>query len=56
MMQADALVEMASVLDIAGRRDAARQAINEAIALYTSKGDVAQAARCAAWAGERVGA
>ncbi len=48
-LQADALSELASVLRIAGRESEAQQTIGEALALYTSKGNVASAARANAW-------
>lgn len=48
VMQADALAELASVLRIAGKHEQARLAIDEAIALYASKGDRVSAARCGA--------
>jgi tetratricopeptide (TPR) repeat protein len=51
-MQADALTELASVLQLAGKTHEARQAIDEAIALYAAKGNVVSAARFAAWARE----
>ncbi|MFN7980190.1 MAG: adenylate/guanylate cyclase domain-containing protein [Vicinamibacterales bacterium] len=52
MMLADALAELAEVLRIAGRPDEARQAMDEAMLAYGSKGDVVSAARCTAWAAE----
>ena len=50
--QADTLCELATVLRLAGRAHEAREAIAEAIALYSAKGDVVSAARSAAWAEE----
>ena len=44
-LQADTLSELAAVLSLAGRIDEAREVINEAIALYTAKGDVVSAGR-----------
>ncbi|HET9977049.1 MAG TPA: adenylate/guanylate cyclase domain-containing protein [Burkholderiaceae bacterium] len=44
--QADALLELASVLRIAGRHDDARAAALQARALYVVKGDDVSAARC----------
>ena len=52
VLQADALAELAWVLRLAGKTDEARHVIDEAIALYTSKGNVVSAARARAWAGE----
>jgi tetratricopeptide (TPR) repeat protein len=52
-LQADALAELAIVLKLGGKADAAKQALDEAIALYTAKGNTVSAARCAAWAAER---
>ncbi len=51
-LQADALSELASVLRIAGKAGEARHLIDEAITLYTAKGDVVSATRSMAWAGE----
>jgi hypothetical protein len=51
-LQADALAELALVLRIAGRADEARQVIDEAIALYSTKGNLVAVARCRAWASE----
>jgi len=51
-MQADALVELASVLQLAGKTHEAEQAIDEAVALYTAKGNVVSASRFEAWARE----
>jgi ATP/maltotriose-dependent transcriptional regulator MalT len=51
-LQADALTELASVLRIAGKADQASHVIREAIALYSSKGDVVSAARWRSWTGE----
>ncbi len=48
--QADTLAELAAVLQLAGKVEDARRAIGEAIALYSSKGDVVSTARCKAWA------
>ena len=44
--QAVALRELAEVLHLAGKADEARQAIAEALALYTAKGDRVMADRC----------
>jgi hypothetical protein len=49
-LQADALAELASVLSLVGKTGEARQVIDEAIALYRSKGNLVAAARAAAWA------
>ena len=49
-LQADALVELACVLSLNGQAARARHVIDEAIALYRSKGNVASAARWIAWA------
>jgi tetratricopeptide (TPR) repeat protein len=54
-LKADALFELASVLGIAGRTAEAKQAVEEAIALYAEKGNVANVARCSAWR-DRLGA
>jgi len=51
-MQADALAELASVLQIAGKTREARQAIDEAVSLYAAKGNVVSASRSEAWARE----
>jgi tetratricopeptide (TPR) repeat protein len=51
-LQADALSELASVMAILGRPGEARQVIDEAIGLYTTKGNVVFAARASAWAGQ----
>lgn len=48
-LKADALFELASVLGIAGKAAEARQAVEEAIALYAEKGNVANVARCSVW-------
>jgi len=50
LMQADALAELAEVLNIAGRSVEARAAIEEAIALYCSKGNLVSEAQCRRWA------
>jgi tetratricopeptide (TPR) repeat protein len=50
-LQADALSELATVMALLGRTAEARQAIDEAIALYTSKGNEVSSARALAWAG-----
>ena len=52
ILQADVLSEPASVLRLIGKTDEARHIIDEAIALYTAKGDVVSAARSRAWVGE----
>jgi class 3 adenylate cyclase/tetratricopeptide (TPR) repeat protein len=49
MMQADALAELAEVLKIAGRTVEARAAVEEAIALYSSKGSVVSEAQSRRW-------
>jgi tetratricopeptide (TPR) repeat protein len=49
-MQADALAELAAVLRLGGKPDEARSVIDEAIALYASKGNVVAASRSTAWA------
>ena len=49
-LQADTLSELATVLMLAGRVDEARQAIETAIAIYRTKGDIVSTARAAAWA------
>jgi class 3 adenylate cyclase/tetratricopeptide (TPR) repeat protein len=46
---ADALIEMAAVLQIGGQPELARSTLAEATALYTAKGNEVAAARCAAW-------
>jgi len=51
-MQADALTELASVLQLADKAHDARHAIDEAVALYTAKGNVVSATRVEAWARE----
>ena len=48
VLQADALVELADVLQIAGRASEASEALGEAISLYEAKGDVVSARRSAA--------
>jgi tetratricopeptide (TPR) repeat protein len=50
LMQADALAELAEVLNIAGRSVEARAAIEEATALYCSKGNLVSEAQCRRWA------
>ena len=47
---ADTLAELASVMQLAGKPDEARQAVGEAINLYRAKGNVVSAARASAWA------
>jgi class 3 adenylate cyclase/tetratricopeptide (TPR) repeat protein len=49
-LQADALVELASVLTIADRIDEAKRVAEEAIALYRVKGDIAFLCRWTEWA------
>jgi hypothetical protein len=44
-LQADALSELAAVLQIAGELSDAQQAIDEAISLYRAKGDRASVQR-----------
>jgi tetratricopeptide (TPR) repeat protein len=46
VLQADALWDLATVLQIAGKLADARAAVTEAIALYQAKGDVVSTARC----------
>jgi tetratricopeptide (TPR) repeat protein len=48
VLQADALVELADVLQSAGRASEASEALGEAISLYEAKGDVVSARRSAA--------
>ena len=50
MLQADTLFELAVVLQRGGQVDPARNALREAIALYTAKGDLTSAARATTWA------
>ena len=47
-LRGDALVSLARVLDMVGQRDKARQAVDEAIALYERKENVAAAANASA--------
>ena len=49
-LEADALSELALVLQVAGRLPEARTVIGEAIALYRSKGDLVSSQRSIAWA------
>jgi class 3 adenylate cyclase/tetratricopeptide (TPR) repeat protein len=49
-LQADTLSELAAVMALAQRHDEARRAVDAAVAIYRSKGDVVSAARAAAWA------
>ena len=51
-LKADVLAELAAVLHLAGKASEARHVIDEAITLYTSKGNAVSAARYAAWASE----
>jgi tetratricopeptide (TPR) repeat protein len=53
MMQADALADLATVFDLAGKADAARSAIEEAVALCVAKGNVVFAARFRDWGSAR---
>jgi tetratricopeptide (TPR) repeat protein len=46
VLQADALSDLATVLHLAGKTEDAKATIEEAIALYTAKGNVVSAARC----------
>jgi tetratricopeptide (TPR) repeat protein len=46
-VRGDALLDLAEVLDVAGRRSAARQAADAAYELYSAKGDLVSAARAA---------
>jgi len=48
-LTAGTLAELASVLVQVGKADEARQAIGEAIALYTAKGNRVMVQRCSAW-------
>ncbi|MES2229165.1 MAG: adenylate/guanylate cyclase domain-containing protein [Pseudomonadota bacterium] len=48
IFQADALVELASVLSLGGRIDEARTTLAAALAIYTDKGDLVSAARTSA--------
>jgi len=47
-LRADALVELAEVLRVAGRLEQARLAIEEANSLYAAKGDIVSSDRCRA--------
>ena len=47
---ADTLAELASVMQLGGKPDEARQAVGEAINLYRAKGNLVSAARASAWA------
>jgi class 3 adenylate cyclase/tetratricopeptide (TPR) repeat protein len=49
-LQADALIELASVLAVAGRGAEARAGADEAVAIYAAKGDRISQARWSAWA------
>jgi class 3 adenylate cyclase/tetratricopeptide (TPR) repeat protein len=49
LLQADSFAELAVVLEAAGRRDAAVEAIDEALARYDGKGHRAAAVRWEAW-------
>jgi hypothetical protein len=46
VLQADALADLAMVLQIAGKSREAKAAIAEAVDLYGAKGDVVSAGRC----------
>lgn len=48
-VHADALLDMGTVLDAAGLHDNGRDAVQRAVCLYERKGNVASAARGAAW-------
>jgi len=50
VLKADALSELAHVLELAGNHRAAQEAIDNAVALYELKGNVFSAARFATWA------
>ena len=50
VLQAQALWELATVLDLAGKTEEASHVIGEAIELYATKGNKVSAARCRAWA------
>jgi ATP/maltotriose-dependent transcriptional regulator MalT len=52
ILQADTRSELAAVLSIAKRTDEALALISDAIALYSSKGDVVSATRRKAWAAQ----
>ncbi len=52
ILRADTRVELAHVLLLAGKRQAARVAVTEAIALYDAKADKVSAARARAWAAQ----
>jgi ATP/maltotriose-dependent transcriptional regulator MalT len=49
-MRADALFELASVLQLAGQTDESRRCVDESIATYHLKGDVVSASRVKTWA------
>jgi ATP/maltotriose-dependent transcriptional regulator MalT len=51
VLQADALADMATVLQIAGKLQDARAALDEAISLYTAKGNIVSAEQCKKTAG-----
>ena len=51
-LQADAMAELASVLQIAGRPAEARAVACDAIALYQAKGNVASERRVRQWTDE----
>lgn len=48
-LQAEALTELASVLNLAGKVDEAREAIAEATSLYVAKGDIVSARKAIDW-------
>ena len=49
-LQADTMLDLATVLKLAGRTGEARQAIDAALSIYQSKHDIVSARRAAAWA------
>jgi class 3 adenylate cyclase/tetratricopeptide (TPR) repeat protein len=53
-LQADALLELACVLRIARQPEARREALGEAIALYSAKGNIVSAARASRAAAESI--
>jgi tetratricopeptide (TPR) repeat protein len=54
-LQADALIELASVLKLAGRTGECRQIIDEAFALYSAKGNIVLTARSASLGADLAG-
>ena len=51
-VKADAITELATVLRLCGKNDEARKVIDDAIDLYSSKGNVVAVARWRTWAME----